>query len=75
MVFAVLHSIVNLFPQIMALSISSISLQACCCKSFPVNDDFPLQTRNFLPQMFYHIRYLLDFITTTKYLQCTCHLY
>ena len=39
-VFAVLHSIANLFPWIMASSISNISLQACYQESFVMNDNF-----------------------------------
>ena len=35
--FAVFHSIVDVFPRIMALSIGSVSLQACYHKSFPPN--------------------------------------
>ena len=33
-VFVVFHSIVNVFPQIMALSIGNVSLQACYRESF-----------------------------------------
>ena len=41
-VFMVFHSIANLFPQIMALSIGNTSLQACYSESFPVNNRFAL---------------------------------
>ena len=37
MVFAVFHSIANVFPRIMALLIGSVSLQACYHESFPHN--------------------------------------
>ena len=39
-VFVVFHSIVNVFPRIMALSIGNVSLQACYRRSFPVNGNF-----------------------------------
>ena len=39
-VFALFHSITNLFSQIMALSISNIDLQACNRERFPVNSHF-----------------------------------
>ena len=38
--FAVFHSIANVFPQIMALSIGNVSLQVCYHESFPVNGNF-----------------------------------
>ena len=41
-VFMVFYSIANVFPQIMALSIGNVSLQACYHKSFPANNNFPL---------------------------------
>ena len=53
--FTVFHSIVNLFPQIMALSISYVSLQACYRKSFSVNDHLHSKCKSFLPQTFYHV--------------------
>ena len=34
-VFTVFHSIVNVFQQIMALSIGNVRLQACTVKVFP----------------------------------------
>ena len=40
MVFVVFDSIANVFPQIMALSIGNVSLQACHHKSFPANVNF-----------------------------------
>ena len=47
--FSSFHSNVNLFLQIMALSISNISLQKCYSKSFIENSYFPLKTRKFFP--------------------------
>ena len=47
--FAVFHSIANLFPQIMSLSISNISLQACYRESFPANNHFPLLLNTSFP--------------------------
>ena len=38
--FTVIHSIANVFRQIMALSIGNVSLQACYCERFPVNAKF-----------------------------------
>ena len=38
--FAVFHSIVNVFPRIMALLIGNVGLQACYRESFPVNGNF-----------------------------------
>ena len=52
-VFTILHSTMNLFLQIMALSISNISLQNCYSKSFTVNSYFPLKTRKFYPTDFF----------------------
>ena len=40
--FEVFHSITNLFLQILALSISNTSLQACYSESTLMNDHFPL---------------------------------
>ena len=37
----VFHSIVNLFPRIMALSIGNTSLQACYRESLSANNHFP----------------------------------
>ena len=45
--FVVFHSILNLFPRIMALSISNISLQKCYSESFTVNSSVPLKKRQF----------------------------
>ena len=42
--FCDFYSIANLFPQIMALSIGYISLQARNCESFIANNHFPLKT-------------------------------
>ena len=39
-VSAVFHSIANVFPRIMALSIGNVSLQACYRESFPSNGNF-----------------------------------
>ena len=41
------HSTTNLLPQIMALSISNISLQNCYSKSFTANSYFLLKKRKF----------------------------
>ena len=49
MVFAVFYSTVNLFLQIMALSISNNSLQSCYSESFTANNYFPLKMQNFSP--------------------------
>lgn len=49
MAFATFHSIANLFPQIMALSVGSISLQAAgYCESFPVNNHFHSKCESFV---------------------------
>ena len=47
--FVVFHSTTNLFLQIMALSISNISLQNCYSKSFTVNSYFQLKPWKFSP--------------------------
>ena len=59
-VFAIFHSTMNLFLQIMTLSISNISLQKCYSESFTVSSYFPLKKRKFSPQMFSCIRYVID---------------
>ena len=53
-VFAVFHSIANVFPRIMDLSIANVSLQACYHESSPANG-------NFVPylQKFSHLKVLL----------------
>ena len=38
--FMAFHSIVNVFPRLMALSIGNVSLQACYHESFPANGNF-----------------------------------
>ena len=40
MVSVVFHSIANVFPQIMVLSIGNVSLQACYREIFPANGNF-----------------------------------
>ena len=42
-VFTAFHSTANLFPQIMVLSISNISLQNCYNESCTTNSYFPLK--------------------------------
>ena len=39
-VFVVFHSILNVFRQIMALSVGNVRLQACYRESFPTNGNF-----------------------------------
>ena len=57
--FTVFHSTANLFPWIMALLISNISLQNCYSKSFTANSYFPLKTQKFPPWMHSHIWYYI----------------
>ena len=43
------YSTANLFPQIMALSISNLSLKNCYSEIFTVNSYFPLKMQKFSP--------------------------
>ena len=49
MVCVEFHSITNLFPQLLALSISNISLQNCYSESFTANSYFLLKMQTFSP--------------------------
>ena len=48
-VFMVFYSTTNLLSQIMAWSISNISLQNCYSETFTANSYFPLKTRKVSP--------------------------
>ena len=64
-VFMIFYSTTNLFPRIMAWSISNISLQNCYSESFTANSYFPLKTRKFSPaDVFRHTVYCtFNFVT------------
>ena len=70
--FVVFHWTAKLFPRIMALLISNISLQNCYSEGFTTNSYFPLKTQKFFPvDVFSYIVYAL--LSLTLWLTLTYH--